>query len=173
MYCQAQCSWIFFVFLGVTLDAAETPFAYPLFLAPEFDLIFSFQLCQDMPCNSEITRIKGFFNRMLPGFNQTLTDFKWIVRNLAENWVLPEDLCKKDPCNFNTEIFVSKVGQLMSNSWSTSSQPDFVHALGRRKTARNRQGKILYTELLKSWPTLGQLLANSPPHGKLQGSSLQ
>ena len=37
----------------------------------------------------------------------------------------------------------------------------------------NRQGKILYTELLKSWPTLGQLLANSPPHGKLQGSSLQ
>ena len=79
---------------------------------------------------------------------------------------------KKDPCNFNTEMFVSKVGQLMSNSWSTSSQ-HFVHTLGRRKTARNRQGKILYTELLKSWPTLGQLLANSPPHGKLQGSSLQ
>ena len=25
-------------------------------------------------------------------------------------WVLPEDLCKKDPCNFNTEMFVSKVG---------------------------------------------------------------
>ena len=82
-------------------------------------------------------------------------------------------LQEKDPCNFNTEIFVSKVGQLMCNSWSTSSQPDFVHTLGRRRTARNRQGKFLYTELLKRWPTLGQLFANSPPHGKLQGSSLQ
>ena len=49
----------------------------------------------------------------------------------------------------------------MSNSWSTSSQPDFVRALGRRKTVRNRQGKILYTELLKklaiSWSTPRQL----------------
>ena len=42
-----------------------------------------------------------------------------------------------------------------------------------RNLLRNRQGKILYTELLKSWPTLGQLLDNSPPHGNLQGSSLQ
>ena len=42
-----------------------------------------------------------------------------------------------------------------------------------RKAVRNRPSKILYTELLKSWSTLGQLLANSPPHGKLQGSSLQ
>ena len=40
----------------------------------------------------------------------------------------------------------------MSNSGSTSSQPDFVRALSRRKTARNRQGKILYTELLTWWP---------------------
>ena len=29
-------------------------------------------------------------------------------------------------------------------------------ALGKRKTAQNRQGKILYTELLKSRATLGQ-----------------
>ena len=29
---------------------------------------------------------------------------------LLINWVLPEDYCKKDPCNFNTEMFVSKVG---------------------------------------------------------------
>ena len=87
-------------------------------------------------------------------------------------WVLPEDYCKKDPCNLNTEMCVSKVGQPLSNS-STSSQPGFVRAFGGRKTVRNRQGKILYTELLKSWPTLGPLLANSPPHGKLQGSSLQ
>ena len=57
----------------------------------------------------------------------------------------------------------------LSNSWSTSSQPDFVRALGRRKTARNRPSKILYTELLKSWPTLGQLLAISPPMGSCKG----
>ena len=25
-------------------------------------------------------------------------------------WVLPEDYYKKDPCNFNTEMFVSEVG---------------------------------------------------------------
>ena len=89
-------------------------------------------------------------------------------------WVLPEDYCKKDPCNFNTERYsCQKVDQPMSNSWSTCSQPDFVRAFCRRTTARNRQGKILYTELFTSWPTLGQLLANSPPYGKLQGSSLQ
>ena len=45
----------------------------------------------------------------------------------------------------------------MSNSSSTYGQPDFVRAL-RRKTAQNRQGKTLYTELLKSWSTLGQFL---------------
>ena len=58
---------------------------------------------------------------------------------------------------------------VVQQDWSTSSQPDFVHACGRRERVRNRQGKTLYTELLKSWPTLGQLLANSPPHGKLRG----
>ena len=63
---------------------------------------------------------------------------------------MPEDYCKKDPCNFNTEMLVSKVGQRMSNSWSTSSQPDFVRALCRRKTARNRQGKILFRKILMS-----------------------
>ena len=59
----------------------------------------------------------------------------------------------------------------MSNSWSTSSQLDFVLTIGRRKTARNRQGKILYTELLKRRSTLGQFLANSPSHGKFPCNS--
>ena len=45
----------------------------------------------------------------------------------------------------------------MPNSWSTSSEPDFVGALGRRTTARDRQGKLLHTELLK----IGQLLVYS------------
>ena len=38
---------------------------------------------------------------------------------------------------------------------------------------RKRQGKILHTELLKSWSTLGQLFADSASHGKLQRTSLQ
>ena len=59
--------------------------------------------------------------------------------------------------------------QPMSNSWSTSSQPDFARALGRRRTSGNRPSKILYTELLKSWQTLGQLLANSRPMGSCRG----
>ena len=33
------------------------------------------------------------------------------MREIAQNqWVLPEVYCKKDPCNFNTEMFVSKAG---------------------------------------------------------------
>ena len=31
-------------------------------------------------------------------------------RMVGGYWVLPEDYCKKDLCNFNTEMFVSKVG---------------------------------------------------------------
>ena len=34
----------------------------------------------------------------------------------------------------------------MPNSWSTSSESDFVRASGRRKTARNRKGKIVHTD---------------------------
>ena len=88
-------------------------------------------------------------------------------------WVLPGGLLQERPLQFQHGNVRVKSWQPMSNSWSTSSQPDFARPLGRRKTVRNRQGKILYTELLKSWPTLGQLLANAPPHGKLQGSSLR
>ena len=82
-------------------------------------------------------------------------------------------LLQERPLPFHHGNIRVKSWQPMSNSWSTSSQPDFVRALGRRKTVRNRPSKILYTDLLKSWPTLSQLLADSPPHGKLQGSSLQ
>ena len=77
-------------------------------------------------------------------------------------WVLPEHYCKKDPCNSNTEMFFVQSWQPMSIPWSTSSQPDFVRALSvGEKTARDRQGKILYTEFLKSWSTLGEFLADS------------
>ena len=80
-------------------------------------------------------------------------------------------LLQEKPMQFQHGNIRVESWQPISNFWSTSSQPDFVRALGRRKTARNSQSKILYTELLKSWPTLGKPLANSLPHGKLQGSS--
>ena len=48
---------------------------------------------------------------------------------------------RKDPCDFNTEMFVSKVGQHMSNSWSTSSQPEFVRAFGRRINSTKSPGQ--------------------------------
>ena len=39
--------------------------------------------------------------------------FYWtrmLSSTVCKTWVLPEDYCKKDPCNFNAEIFVPKVG---------------------------------------------------------------
>ena len=48
-------------------------------------------------------------------------------------------------------------------SWSTSSQPDFVGAFGRRKTVRNRKARFCTQSCSKA----GQLLVNSSrtPHG--------
>ena len=61
---------------------------------------------------------------------------------------------------------MSKVGQPMSNSWSTSSRPDFVHSLARRKTARNRQARFC----TQSCSKVGQLLVNSLPTPHPMGS---
>ena len=51
----------------------------------------------------------------------------------------------RKPLQFQHGNVRVKSWQPMSNSWSTSSQPDFVRAPGRRKTARNRHSKIFYT----------------------------
>ena len=70
---------------------------------------------------------------------------------------------QESPLQFQRGNARVKSWQPTSNSWSTSSQPDFVRALNRRKTARNHQGKILYTELLKlviSWSIPHQLLGS-------------
>ena len=67
-------------------------------------------------------------------------------------------------------IRATKVGwQPMSDSWSTSSQPDFVRALGRRRTARNRFAHRVAQKLTNSSSIPRQV---APPHGKLLGSSL-
>ena len=82
-------------------------------------------------------------------------------RTAGLGWVLPEGLLQERPLQFHKNVRV-KSGQPMSNSWSTSLQPDFVCALGSRTTVRNCQGEVLYKELLQSWSTLGQFRANSP-----------
>ena len=63
-------------------------------------------------------------------------------------WALPADLCNKDPCNFNTEIFVSKVGNpcptldqlpasrilytlLVGENITKSPGQDFVHEVAQ------------------------------------------
>ena len=63
--------------------------------------------------------------------------------------MLPEDYCKKDPCNFNTEMFVSKVGNpcptlgqllvsrilcalLVKKNSTKSLGQDFVHRVAQK-----------------------------------------
>ena len=41
MYCWVQCPWVFFVFLGVTLDSAETSFAQTPFLGSRFAILIA------------------------------------------------------------------------------------------------------------------------------------
>ena len=75
-------------------------------------------------------------------------------------WVLPEDYCKKDPCNFNTEMFMSKVGNpcptlgqllagrilyaiLVGEEQHEMGRQDFVHRVAQK--------------LANSWSTPRQL----------------
>ena len=105
-------------------------------------------------------------------FKSRLSDANVTESQLEASWVLPEDLCKKDPCNFNTEMFVSKVG----NPCPTLGQllaSQILHALLVGENNTKSPGQDFVHRVAQSWPTLGQLLANSPPHGKLQGSAVQ
>ena len=86
--------------------------------------------------------------------------------------MLPEDYCKKGPCNFNTVMFVSKVGNPCPTlgARSTSRQPVFWYALlVGEKQHENRQGKTLYTEALKTWSTLGHSSPTPHPMGSCSG----
>ena len=62
-------------------------------------------MAQDMDANLSASRDRNrerFFDcKLLSPKNITI----------ASIWVLPEDLSKKDPCNFNTEMLVSNVGK--------------------------------------------------------------
>ena len=59
------------------------------------------------------------------------------------------ELPQERPLQFQHGNVRVKSWQPMSNSWSTSGQPNFARALGWRKPVRNRPSKILHTELLK------------------------
>ena len=78
-------------------------------------------------------------------------------------------LLQERPLQFQHGLFRVKSWQPMSNSWSTSSQPDFVRALVGEKQHEITSARFC----TQSCSKVGQLLANSPSHGKLQGSSLQ
>ena len=68
-------------------------------------------------------------------------------------WVLPEDFCKKDPCNFNTQMFVSKVG----NPCPTLGQ----HLASRILYAVLVAEKQLKTAKARFYTQSAQKLANS------------
>ena len=126
---------------GVTpiLFVPISPFSSDLFRFALLVLVNTLLLCSD-----------------LFGFAPFSSDlFRFVSEQIRTNqektllWVLPEDYCKRDPCNFNTKMFVS--------NWSTSSQLDFVRALSRRK-----QYEIAQTRFCtQSCSKVGQLLVNS------------
>ena len=77
----------------------------------------------------------------------------------SRNWVLPEDYCKKDPCNLNTEMFVSEIG----NPCPTLDQllaSRILYAL----LVGEKQHKIAMARFCtQSCSEVGQLLVNSSP----------
>ena len=59
-------------------------------------------------------------HRAKRGIAALVSQYRAIWGHTTFYWVLPEHYCKKDPCNFNTEMFVSKkpcpsLGQLLAN----------------------------------------------------------
>ena len=87
------------------------------------------------------------------------------VKTSGFTWVLPEDYCKKDPCIFNTKVFVSKVG---------NPCPPLCQLLASRILYALFVGEEQYEIsrarfCTQSCSKVGQLLVNSSPTGKLQG----
>ena len=89
----------------------------------------------------------GFFPLNNPHFNVGL--------HFLSPWVLPENYCKKYPCNFNTEMFVSEVGN-----------PCPTLGLGKRKQNGIARGGFCTQSCLK----VGQLLVNCSPTPNHMGS---
>ena len=81
-------------------------------------------------------------------------------------WVLPEDYCKKDPCNFNTEMFVSKVG----NPCSTLGQLFASRILDALVVGENQCEIARARFCTQRCSKVGQLLVNSSPTPHPMGS---
>ena len=94
-------------------------------------------------------RVQGAFECCKASELQThpnLHSPSWVGRNLG----VARGLLQEKPCNFNTEMFVSKVGQPCP-TFGQLLASRILYALLVGKKQHDRQGKILYTELLKSW----------------------
>ena len=81
-------------------------------------------------------------------------------------WVLPEDYCKKDPCNFKTEMFVSKVG----NPCPTLGQLLASRILYALLIGENQHKIARAIFCTQSCLKVGQLLVNSSPTPHPMGS---
>ena len=57
------------------------------------------------------------------------------------DWVLPEDYCKKDPCKFNTKMFVSKVGNPCPTLGQLLANPILYELLVEENQESPRQTK--------------------------------
>ena len=81
-------------------------------------------------------------------FSEQLSEFQGILGTTLRIvlWVLPEDYCNKDPCNFNTEMFVSKVG--IGNPCPT---------LGQLLASRILYALLVGEKLANFWSTPSQL----------------
>ena len=75
------------------------------------------------------------------------------------SWLLPEDYCKKGPCNFNMEMFVSKVG----NPYPTLGQHLASRILYALLVAERQHEIATARFCTQSCSQVGQLLVNSSP----------
>ena len=81
-------------------------------------------------------------------------------------WVLPVDYCKKGPCNFNTEIFVSKVGNPCPTLGQLLASRILYALLAGEKQYEIDQARFCTQSCAK----VGQLLVNSSPTPHRMGS---
>ena len=87
----------------------------------------------------------------------------------AFHWVLPEDYCKKDPCNFNAEMFVSKVGNPCPTLGQLLASRILYALFAGEKPDEIARARFCTQNCSK----VGQLLVNSsptpPPVGRCKG----
>ena len=94
------------------------------------------------------------------------TPFAGLLLRQGEFWVLPEDYCKKGPCNFNTEMFVSKVGNPCPTLGQLLANRILYAVLVGEKQYEIARARFC----TRSCSEVGQLLVNSSPAPHPKGS---